>query len=238
MRVDSQLLPNLCARNPRTSSVSSSRLSHSSLTIKDFKNHYAERTGRSSHLLTTAEIKRRVITMRGWLQIIKKKRREGRVMVLCSVLSFPLTAASNSASLCKSDESIAFSCKLSNEKFVSLCRRHEAVDKLTYRFGRNGKSEMEFTDSVGRSSNFRYEQYSRYQRDYFDVSFTRKAHEYTVFHEWSEDSPEPESGVIVQFPSESRKPMRMTCTSDVEDSHFRETTDIGCSDDPLFGCMQ
>jgi hypothetical protein len=84
---------------------------------------------------------------------------------------FCFTSSAHADSLCKSDETLYFSCKVNNsEKMISLCGRYppkifdfDAPDYdtvvshqafLTYRFGTNQKIELEYpqmrTDSLAK----------------------------------------------------------------------------------------
>lgn len=172
-----------------------------------------------------------------WLAIMNHSEKYGTRRGTSLLLLLTFAHSGTAASLCTSSERATFSCALKNGKTVSICRSvNKHPDVLTYRFGDQDKVELEFSDRTGPTSRFRYEHYFRYKRDYFDLSFQNDDHTYTVFRERDEGQPEPESGLIVQFPPGGRHPLRLACTSNVGNDDFARTTDVSCDKEELFGC--
>lgn len=104
---------------------------------------------------------------------------------------------------CTNQEQILFSCSVAKSaKAVSLCsspKLAKGQGALAYRFGALGKVELEFPSSSTNSlQQFRHAQYSRYQVNRTEVSFSIGKYDYSVFDYYDgEEKPKESRGVRV-----------------------------------------
>jgi len=108
------------------------------------------------------------------------------------------------ASLCGPAEAVVFSCVVEpSRKTASLCASRDLGENrghLAYRFGAQGRVELEFPRRGTPSSaeQFRYAHYFRSQVDRTEISFRIGEHSYTVFSYFDgEAKPASSEGVRV-----------------------------------------
>ncbi|RYE81518.1 MAG: hypothetical protein EOO80_00795 [Oxalobacteraceae bacterium] len=91
----------------------------------------------------------------------------------------------NAVGHCQSDERAIFSCALGNGKTVSVCSSQAlSADEgyLQYRYGRAGRTELEYpTSRNGSRTRFEFEGHRPYQGEYENLEFEKDGHCYSVY---------------------------------------------------------
>lgn len=99
----------------------------------------------------------------------------------CLALSMlgAVVQAAPSSTLCQTDESVWFSCRIGPTRIVSLCG---TANTLQYRFGTPRRLELQFPAVAGEGhSASRWAHHSRLQADRTEVSFRHGGVDYTLF---------------------------------------------------------
>jgi hypothetical protein len=86
----------------------------------------------------------------------------------------------SAGSMCQAHETTYFSCATARHRTISLCGAVPA--DLQYRYGEASHAELQFPDDASKgASQLRYAQYSRYQTERAEVTFSRADTDYAVF---------------------------------------------------------
>ena len=128
------------------------------------------------------------------------------------------TRVDASTSLCRVEEQVFFSCRVTgSSKLISLCGS-QALDTrrgyLQYRFGKAGAVELQFPrDRANTQRVFRYAHYFRAQVDRTEVTFDNDGYRYVVFDYYEGDIKPPvrESGVRVRRHGAVEKATELKC---------------------------
>jgi hypothetical protein len=152
----------------------------------------------------------------------------------------------NVVSLCSKGHHIYFTCQTKNKKIISLCGsgKLERPKFIYYRFGKTDKIEIEFPAKKDETSyrKFGYNDYYRYQVNYFGVTFKNGDYKYFIYHNYVGDDPskEPETyfGINVGKVDEPDYQINIPCTSGIKANLYplisflpcdEEVKEIGCN---------
>ena len=108
-------------------------------------------------------------------------------------------AWAEAASLCGTEETAFFACQTSRGRHIALCGRLPE-EELQYRFGLEHHVELQFPeDKKLGMGEFLFAHYFRYQTNRFEIRFTNRGTDYTVF-DYDEEEGERLAGVRVVTP--------------------------------------
>jgi hypothetical protein len=152
-----------------------------------------------------------------------------RLLVCSTILALiavaqPATAGGtmSSGSLCGADETVLFSCSIkraSGNAIASLCSSKKLTRNrgyLQYRFGKQGRVELEFPrEQNGSRGAFYFAHYFRPLVDLTEVRFVNDGYRYTLFAHFDDESKPAihQSGVRVTALGGDAKPVEMTCSA-------------------------
>lgn len=144
---------------------------------------------------------------------------------------------------CTSQEQTLFSCSVAKSaKVVSLCaspKLAKGQGTLAYRFGAPGKVELEFPSSSTNSlQQFRHAQYSRYQVNRTEISFSIGKYNYSVFDYYDGEEKTKESrGVRVGNAGGKVKETTLLCEGPIKSQLQKLDGVIPCdADNALATC--
>lgn len=131
------------------------------------------------------------------------------------------SAQSATATLCQSDETVWFSCRIGQAKLVSLCGTRQT---LQYRFGTPQRVELRYPKAAKDGfTSFSWGHYSRAQVDRIQIGFDNHGTTYSVY-DYTEGK-QRDAGVEV----DSTKQLRCTSTPQSQLSKLKDT--LPCDED-------
>jgi hypothetical protein len=141
-------------------------------------------------------------------------------VAFCIGTLYATACYSESDSLCKTDETVVFSCALKGgKKTLSLCSSPKLTKKdgyIQYRFGTEKKIELEYpANRQASQKSFRFAHYSRFQVDRTVISFDRSGYTYAIFDSYDGDSNPAvrEQGVEVTSQKNKKKTTTLLCSA-------------------------
>jgi hypothetical protein len=107
-------------------------------------------------------------------------------------------------------------------------------ENLEYSLSKQGVSAFEFKSSTNLSSEFRYNHFSRYQTDYFNISFVNHDYKYSVFSNY-EDGKEKKGVAVLN--TLNQKEYIYKCNSSEIDRLSELSSRLQCDKDSSLGCQ-
>lgn len=104
---------------------------------------------------------------------------------------------------------------------------------LRYTLSKDRKTEFNYESKGNDYSEFKYSHYSRFQTDYFNVSFVSAEYKYTIFSNYEDES---ESRGVSVTNLNSKKESVYDCNSVVIDRLSDLSAKLACDKDSALGC--
>ena len=104
---------------------------------------------------------------------------------------------------------------------------------LRYTLSKHYKTEFNYETKSNDYSEFKYNHYSRFQTDYFNVSFVNAGYKYTIFSNYEDES---ESRGVSVTNLNSRKESIYNCKSVSIDRLSDLSAKLACDKDSALGC--
>lgn len=105
---------------------------------------------------------------------------------------------------------------------------------LRYSINRQGKLMFTFKSEGNSNSAFRYNHFSRYQTDYFNVSFINHDYKYSIFSNY-EDGKEKKGVAVLNI--QNQKEVIYKCNSSEIDRLSELSSRLQCDTDSSLGCQ-
>lgn len=121
-----------------------------------------------------------------------------------------------------------FSCNTAK----GIVKLEENKGALRYTLTKDRKVEFEYESKGDGFSGFKYNHYSRFQTDYFNVSFVNAGYKYTIFSNYEEN----ESRGISVTNLNSKKESIYNCKSAGIDFLSNLSEKLACDKDSALGC--
>jgi len=109
----------------------------------------------------------------------------------------------------------------------------ESEGVLRYTLTKDSKKEFNYESKDNKFSNFKYNHYSRFQTDYFNVSFVNAGYQYTIFSNYEDEN--ERRGISVKNLT-SKKESIYNCKSIGIDRLSDLSSKLTCDKDSALGC--
>lgn len=133
-----------------------------------------------SNAISTARPGGKHGTCHAWIDLRRPSMKTLVALLLLLLMPAARAVAPSVGSMCQAHETTYFSCATARPRTLSLCGAVPA--DLQYRYGEASHAELQFPDDASKgTSQLRYAQYSRYQTERAEVTFSRTDTDYAVF---------------------------------------------------------
>lgn len=114
-----------------------------------------------------------------------------------------------------------------------IIKLDESEGILRYTLTKDSKNEFNYESKDNKFSGFKYNHYSRFQTDYFNVSFVNAEYQYTIFSNYEDEN---ESRGISVKNLRSKKESIYNCKSIGIDRLSDLSSKLTCDKDSALGC--